>query len=481
MILAGAAAFLRLKHGVRHAAMKSRTTRPSDPRVSLSFLLLALLLATLWLAGGASRGDVMGKVIVQAVAWTAMVVAIVLPQRFSFHNLRMVALLLAAIVALPLLQLIPLPPSLWQTLPGRDPVAQTALQILGELPWGRLSLSPGNTINAASSLVVAAVVLLSLSGLQNKERTWLISTFLVLVIASMLVALAQFSLGRFDQPLINYTGDISGTFANRNHFALFMGLGCLTIPLWALRGDHRHFRWRLLAAAGMLLLFILTALASGSRAGLVLMVMALPIGILIVREDATLQMRDQPRWIRTALLLGGVSIIILVIGLSIMLDRAVSIDRLLTANVGQDMRVRGSGTVLLMMYEYFPAGTGLGSFDPLFRIHEPFALLKQTYFNRAHDDFIEIVLDSGVAGLLVLASALTWWMWASWRTWFGKGSSVIVLGRLGSAMLLLVFLASIVDYPARTPLMMAIVTIAAAMLAWGAAAACENVDIPRNV
>lgn len=464
----------------QRAAMMSRTTHPAELHVSFSFLLLAIFLAALWWAGGASRGDVMGKVIVQGVTWAILIGAIIFAQRSSFRDLRSVTALLGAAVALPLLQLIPLPPSLWQTLTGREPFAQGMLQTLGFLPWGRVSLSPGNTINAASSLVVAVTALLLLSGIEKEERAWLIPTLLVLATGSMSIALAQFSLGRFSQPLINYTGDISGTFANRNHFALFMALGCVAIPLWTLRRSHRHSQWRLLVAAGLYLLFILTAMASGSRAGLIVTVLALPIGVLIVREDVKSRMRGQPRWIAAALLLGGVSLIALVIGLSITLDRAVSVDRLLTANIEKDMRVQGSGTVLLMVLHYFPIGTGLGSFDPIFRIHEPFELLKQTYFNRAHDDFIEIVLDSGVAGLLLLASALAWWVWASWQTWFGRNSSDILLGRLGSAIILLVLLASIVDYPARTPLMMAVVTSAAAMLAWGSAVARKPGDASRN-
>lgn len=45
-------------------------------RPSLAFLLLCGFMAVLWLAGGASRADVMGQVVVRAAAWGAMIAAL---------------------------------------------------------------------------------------------------------------------------------------------------------------------------------------------------------------------------------------------------------------------------------------------------------------------------------------------------------------------------------------------------------------------
>ena len=63
--------------------------------------------------------------------------------------------------------------------------------------------------------------------------------------------------------------------------------------------------------------------------------------------------------------------------ISVAAGRAVSINRALTVDAGQDMRARGLPTVLEMIRTYFPFGSGLGGFDPIFRIHEPFELLGQ--------------------------------------------------------------------------------------------------------
>jgi O-antigen ligase len=128
------------------------------------------------------------------------------------------------------------------------------------------------------------------------------------------------------------------------------------------------------------------------------------------------------------------------------------------------MRSRALPTVWAMTLGYFPFGAGLGSFDPVFRIHEPLALLKPTFFNHAHNDLIEVVLDAGLPGLLLLLGALTWWGRASVRAWRSGSTASPMLPRIGSAMLLLVILASVFDYPARTPMMMALIVVAALWL-----------------
>ncbi len=83
-----------------------------------------------------------------------------------------------------------------------------------------------------------------------------------------------------------------------------------------------------------------------------------------------------------------------------------------------------------MIRTYFPVGSGLGGFDPLFRMHEPFELLKPTYFNHAHNDWLEIALDAGGAGIALLFGSILWWGMASARAWRSADGSVTA--RLGS-------------------------------------------------
>lgn len=431
-------------------------------RPSLSFILLVFFLAILWLAGGASRADVAGQAIVRGTSAVAIVLLILLADRPASMRSRVVPFFLLASVALALLQLVPLPPGIWQSLPGRDVFLPAAAG--AEQPWRPWAIVPGGALNAAVSLIVPAAAFMLLVTLRPVERLWLPGIVLGLITASMLLGLLQLSGAGFDNPLVNDTpGQISGSFANRNHFALFLAFGCLLAPIWAFLGG-RAPQWRVPVALGLVILFALMILASGSRAGMLLGVFATGAGLFLTRKDIKKAFRRYPRWVLPTLI---ALLVVVVLGLglaTVLAGRALSIDRVIDNDPGQDMRARALPVVLAMVREYFPAGAGLGGFDPLFRMREPFELLKLTYFNHAHSDWLEIVLDAGVLGLLLLVAAVAWWAMASLRSWRASSQGGNVLSRAGSVMLFLVFIASIIDYPARTPMMMAMIVMAAMWL-----------------
>lgn len=429
-------------------------------RPSFSFALLLTLLAAVWIAGGASRGDTYGQIVVRAVAWAVLAAGALFAKRPALHEARPIAWLLGAAIALAVLQLVPLPPAVWQALPGRDVFAD-AVALSGQpQPWRPWAIVPGATGNALFSLVVPLAVLLLAMGSRADERAMLPGILLALIAASTLFGLLQFSGGGFANPLVNDTlGQVSATFANRNHFALFVAFGCALAPVWAFLGGRRP-HWRGPVALGLLPLFALTILASGSRAGMGVGALGLAAGLAITWRPLRRELGRYPRWTLPALIGGFVVSLVLLVTLSVAADRAVSISRALSLDSEQDMRQRGLPTVLDMLWTYFPFGTGLGNFDPMFRMHEPFNLLKLTYFNHAHNDFLEIVLDAGIPGLLLMVAAIGWWLWASVRAW----RHAQVLPQLGSVLLLQVLIASAVDYPARTPLIMASIILAALWL-----------------
>lgn len=442
--------------------MTARVRPISDFRPSLAFASLVAFLAILCLAGGASQADVSGQIVVRAAAWVLLVAALLFGDRPDFRPVGPVLFLLLGAMALALLQLAPLPPSWWLALPGRAIFADAALASGQVQPWRPWSIVPGATVNAASSLIVPLVVLLLAAGLAERERRWLPGILLGLVTAEMLIGLMQLSGGGPANPFLRgNVGQVSGTLANRNHYALVLGFGCLLAPLWAF-AEGRRPGWRGSAALGLVLLFELTILACGSRAGLVLGVLALVAGLLLVQRDLRRELARHPRWVLPALGIGVVALASALLALSAAADRVASVSRVFEIDQGQEMRVRALPAVLEMVRTYFPWGSGLGGFDTIFRLHEPFHLLKLTYFNHAHDDLLEIVVDAGLPGLLLLASGIAWWAWASVRAWRGGRSAP---ARAGSVILALILFASIVDYPARTPIVMAIGVLAATWLA----------------
>lgn len=435
-------------------------------------------MAVLWIGGGASRIDALGQVAVRFAAALMLVTGLLWGPRPAFADVRPVALLLGTTVLLVALQLVPLPPSIWTALPGRD-VFEGLREAGVAVPWRPLAMVPDATVNAVLSLIVPLSVFLLLGMVAVRERTQLLSLCLILIIASALLALLQFSGTGFDNPLINDSvGQVSGNFANRNHLALFLAFGCLFVPFWAF-GGSRVTVLRGVSAVGLLLLLVLLILAAGSRAGLGLGMLALAIGLALVRGSLMRLSRHLPRRGFIAAILGVVGVVGITVVVSLKTNRAVAIDRLMDVDLGGDMRSRGLATVLSMTNTYFPVGTGFGSFDPLFRIHEPAGLLKLTYFNHAHNDYLETALTGGIAGVLLLAGAIGWWALASVRVWRAPASTEVRSGRLGSAMLFLVFVASAFDYPARTPMIMAMIVVAAMWLSWGAADA-RRLSLPTG-
>ncbi|WP_315762114.1 O-antigen ligase family protein [Sphingomonas sp. Y38-1Y] len=421
------------------------------------------LLVLLWVVGGASRADVMGQVVVRAGSWAILIAAILAGPRPVLTGLKPVLFLLIAAIALPLIQLIPLPPAGWQALPGRDMLLVPG----GPVPWRPWTMTPGATRNALASLVVPATTFVVLTQANERVFRWMPAILMAMIVAAMLFGLLQFSGTAFNSPFLNDTpGAVSSIFANRNHFALFIAMGCLIAPVWAFM-DREALRWRGSIAAGLVVLFVLTILATGSRSGMLLGAAALALALALVGKRLRRRLAGAPRWVLPTLILVAVVVIGGAVALSFAADRADSINRLIALETGEDMRSRARPTVLAMIALYMPFGSGLGGFDPVFRIHEPFALLKPTYFNQAHNDFLGIALDAGIAGAALLAVGVIWWLVASIRVWRACPDEAVQLARLGSTLILLVLLASATDYPARTPTMMAILVVGGVLLARG--------------
>jgi O-antigen ligase len=334
-------------------------------------------------------------------------------------------------------------------------------------PWRPLSIVPSATLNALSSLIVPLAILVFATGLSERERTWLPSLVLAFIVAAMFLGLLQLSGAVFDNPFVDdIPGQVSGVFANRNHFTLLLAFGILLVPAWAFSDAHVA-GWRWPAALALVLLFFLAILATGSRAGMLVGVLALVIALVLAKRPVQHMLRRYPRWVFPALLAVIIGLIALFVAISISTERAESVHRLFTLSAEEDLRRKALPTVWAMIRLYFPFGSGLGDFATVFQIYEPFDFLNMTYFNRAHNDFLEIVLNAGLPGLLLLLTALIWWLLASIRAWRASGSMRHIKPKLGSAMLLLVFIASLFDYPARTPTMMAMIALAALWLNGG--------------
>lgn len=420
----------------------------------------------LWVAGGASRGDVLGQAVVRFSAWAIISLAILVLPRFEWRSIRAPAIILGAAIVLVALQLVPLPPSIWTALPGRQSFVEAANLAGIDQPWRPLSISPSGTANALASLVVPAAVLLLVANLRSEQHWRIVTLVLGLVFAGAVLGFVQFSGGWFDNPFHNdISGQVNGNFANRNHFALFLTIGCVLALVWAFQS--KQSRWKIAASFGMIVLFILMILATGSRMGVLLGVIGIALGGLVVRERLIRELKAMPRKLAVPLVALGLALLATLIWLSISLDRAMSVERAVLLDDEADLRQQIWPVVMDSIGRYFPAGSGFGTFDPVFRISEPDNVLNPQYINLAHNDWLQIPLEGGVAGCALLAGALFWFLrrhvsaYGYGRT---RGGAEVYPERAGAIILVLVLVASIVDYPARTPMVMALLALAATWL-----------------
>ena len=446
--------------------MSRHTAAAPDRASTLSFWLLIAFLAILWGAGGASRDDVLGQPVVRFFAWSTIVVAIFALPRVDWRTVKEPAIILGAAALLVALQLVPLPPAIWTELPGRAIFAQAAVLTGTEQPWRPLSISPSGTSNALASLIVPAVVLLLAANL-TREQHWRIAIFvLALVAAGAVLGVLQFSGASFDNPLTNdVSGSVSGNFANRNHFALFLAIGCVLSLAWAFRAKATG--WHAAAGLSLLTILILMVLATGSRGGVILALFAIVLALTTFRNRVVQQLKSMPRKLTVALVAGVVCVMLALVALSIGLDRAVSIDRVGMMVPDAELRFQIWPVVLDMALHYFPAGSGFGAFDQVFRISEPDHMLDSRYINLAHNDWIQIILEGGILGVSLFALSLFWFATRSVQAWYStvEESSSRLFGRIGSLVISLVLIASTTDYPARTPIVMALLALAAIWLA----------------
>lgn len=441
-----------------HAAPARSIAKPG-----LAAGLLGALIVLATLAGGASSPGTLGQVVIRAGAMLLAAVAVGAGLKFDVAGYRGPVLLVSAAIVLAAVQLVPLPPGLWRALPGRAAFDLSA--VLPELAtaWRPAAIVPGAAWNALFSLTVPACALLLLLATPRAQLQHMVPLLVAMVGLSSVVAALQFAGGGLNNPLINERlGFASGLLANRNHQALFLAIGVAAAMQW---GAVRPFiQIRAVAAGAVAAWFVLMILATGSRAGLMLGLVALLGGSALVLSAARRAGARVPR--RTALLFGVLAVVGLagIVSVSLYAGRSESITRLNEAVIGEDMRVRALPVVLDMMRTYMPLGAGQGGFATLFKAAEPDTLLKPTYFNHAHNDFLEVPIEAGLPGILLLIAALLWFGKRSWRAWRLSPDGEAQRARLGSVILLLVLLASIADYPARTPLIMVVLVLAAGWL-----------------
>lgn len=439
--------------------MSLSTLTGETRRNGTAFATIALLLIA-FVFGGASQRHELRLALVELAALPLLVLALSGMIRSGVKLTPLALSLLVGLIALPLFQLIPLPASLWASLPGRDQPA-LAIELAGIAPaWAPLSLAPEETWRSFLALLpsVAMVCGVAMCGAAFRLRT--VQLILVFAVASLVVAGAQTVLGGnalYLWPTTN-AGTVVGLFANRNHFAT---LCVLSLPFAAVIGArslrHPHGGQRVFWLSILFIGSTVLALAViRSRMGLVLAIPSLGASVLAAWVASG---RGRPRSLHLAVM-GGLVLTVAAVALIVLPPILERFD----SSGPREGRFENWPTVLDVADSYLPFGSGMGSFDAVYRSVEPLTRLDENYFNQAHNDYLETWLEAGWFGMGLVVVFLAWFARRSWAAWRAGISTERDLQRAASIAIGVVLLHSIVDYPLRTETIAVIFALCCAIL-----------------
>ena len=363
----------------------------------------------------------------------------------------------AALAVLALVQFLPLPFALWRHLPGRGEVAVATILLDAPKGWATLSLSPWASLASLAWWIPALALFAATLRSDSPGAPTLARSVLGVALASVALALVQRGGGLFYVYDITNIGAGTGYFANANHQASFL-LGALA--LWAAlfvserAGKTRTANDPTVALAYYAVALVLTfgVLLTGSVAGIGLL---LPVGmgaLLVTRPDIRLSLR------RVIAIFAVLSLGALGLAMSGILQ-----DNFSGAAGGEGHnRLDYLRTGLAYLRTMAPIGSGLGTFVEVYPWFETAGAIGPTYVNHAHNDLLELLLETSVFGLAALGAFVLWWITragAAWRA-VARNPYAQAATILTGAMLV----HSVVDYPLRTAADSSLFAVACALI-----------------
>jgi O-antigen ligase len=121
------------------------------------------------------------------------------------------------------------------------------------------------------------------------------------------------------------------------------------------------------------------------------------------------------------------------------------------------------GTTSRAIRDFMPVGSGLGSFPRVYPLYEPAAQVTSEYVVHAHNDYAEVALELGLAGIVLMLLFLAWWFRAVWRAW--QTAQAGPFARAAAIASAAVLVHSVVDFPLRTAAISACFGMCLALLA----------------
>ena len=420
------------------------------------YLFLCLLL------GGSAQG-IWANMLIQLIGLAIIAWAIIeRPSEKMSSSARQLLVLGGAAIALVLLYLVPLPPSIWTGFDGREAIFE-GYRILGTgIPAMPVSLTPYRSIDSLLSAIPPLAVILGVVRLRAFRTVYAASAILAGTLANIALSALQVSTAAggsnswYLYPVTNLGLGV-GFFANANHMAtlLLLSLPFIAALVPAARGSHiQRYSAFVTITAGLALLTLIGVALNGSLAAYGLVV-PVALGSLIIL------LRRNRRWSPILAVAAGV---LLVAAIGMIATSDIARGRL-GAEAEQSTKTRADiiGPTLEIVREVFPLGTGLGSFRPVFAMHEDPDRVATTYTIHAHNDYAEWVMELGIPGLVLMVLFLAWWAKATIGVW--RDAQATAFARAASIASAAILAHSLVDFPLRTSAIAACFAFCIALLA----------------
>lgn len=410
---------------------------------ALAFLLLVLSV------GGTPRYGSYGDGLLELASLPIIFIATLqLARQPAIAGRTVVFAICAAILLLPLMQLIPLPPAIWTSLPGREFAVETFRAANIEVPSMPLSLSPPATLRGFLSLFPPLAVFLATLTLTHQERRIATLIIIALGIASVVLGLGQIAAGpqsslRIYEVTNNYSA--VGFFANRNHYAALLYSIMPITAAWMIHLVQTQGveKWTSVAMTIVIYSSLILGLGiSTSRAGIALAMLAILASLSLAWRRHAQETRSSAS--KIVFIAGTVGVFaVLQFGLAGILSR-------LDSDPLEEGRVTIAQVTLRAAASAFPVGSGIGTFVPYYSMFETPQEIGASYVNHAHNDWLELWLEGGVPALLIAGAFLAWLAVGVGRAWKQGNGLDWLLARAVSISIVLLLLHSLVDYPLRT-------------------------------
>ena len=408
-------------------------------------LVVSAYLGLCLILGGASNGGFAANLILQVLALGMLVSAMWHRADQSLSRpARRLALLLVAAVALVALQFLPLPHALWELSGGRARLYAESIMAGGPPSPLLVALAPYEALASAVWALPAlalGVAMLRWRAWQGEHLAWAIVSVMALSVGLGAAQLAGGPQAAAYFYAITNRDMTVGFFANSNHLASLL---LVSLPFLAAlvrnaarrSGPSRsavHF-----AASGFALVAVVGLFANGSLAGygLVLPVL-LASGLILV--PARVSRRLAPLVLVLAVA-GGAALVLP--------------SEELWPGLGEASTFAPGGRAVMWettwraLRDFMPLGSGLGSFPETYHLYENPVLIEAAMVNHAHNDYLEVLLELGVPGGLLILTFLAWWGRRAVQVWRSGSTTPFAWAAMVSTATLMAH--SIVDYPLRT-------------------------------